>query len=163
MPKLDKKADHLKTLGALNPHPERVIRPDFQSGVFFDPQDLIQVKYEMLRLVMIEGSCKAQAAIQFGMSRQTFYQTEVAYRLSGIAGFLPHQRGPKSAHKLDAQLMVFINSNLASKKPIGASKLARLIRDQFDISVHPRSIERAIAREKNTPRKANLRFPHPCH
>ena len=35
----------------LNPHPEAVTDPAFTAGAFFDPADLVQVKYEMVRAV----------------------------------------------------------------------------------------------------------------
>ena len=38
----------LRQSGTLNPHPQDVSHPLFQDGDFFDPHDLIQVKYEML-------------------------------------------------------------------------------------------------------------------
>ena len=56
MPEHDSKAERLKQIGALNPHPERVRAPSFQEGGFFDPRDLVQVKYEMLRQVQLEGA-----------------------------------------------------------------------------------------------------------
>ena len=40
--------------GTLNPSPGKVHDPKFQENEFFDPRDLVQVKYEMLRRVSIE-------------------------------------------------------------------------------------------------------------
>ena len=40
--------------GTLNPNPGKVHDPKFQENEFFDPRDLVQVKYEMLRRVSIE-------------------------------------------------------------------------------------------------------------
>lgn len=68
------KRDRLRELGALNPHPDRIRAPWFRSRDFFVPDDLVQVKYEMLRHVRVDGASKAQAAALFGMSRPTFYQ-----------------------------------------------------------------------------------------
>ena len=53
---------------------------------FFDARDLIQVKYEMLRHVSVDGASKADAAALFGMSRPTFYQAEAAFARDGLAG-----------------------------------------------------------------------------
>jgi hypothetical protein len=39
------------------------------SHEFFDPRDLVQVKYEMLRRVRIDGASVSQAARDFGFSR----------------------------------------------------------------------------------------------
>jgi transposase len=144
----NRKADRLKALGVLNPHPERVRAPGFQVDTFFDPRDLVQVKYEMLRLVRVEGASKADAAATFGLSRPTLYQAETAFERDGLVGLLPRQRGPKGAHKLDAEVMAFVDAHLEGKGTMRARELARLIEAEFGLRVHPRSIERALRRKK---------------
>jgi transposase len=150
--KRDTKAKHLEQQGALNRHPERVRAPWFQSDGFFDARDLVQVKYEMLRQVSLEGVKKAEAATLFGVSRPTFYQAEAAFALQGLAGLLPQQRGPKSPHKLTPEVMAFIETQMSAERPPGARALARAIRTELGLSVHPRSIERALARKKKQSR-----------
>ena len=44
----DAKTRSLKQHGCLNPHAERVRDELFLSNAFFDPRDLVQVRYEML-------------------------------------------------------------------------------------------------------------------
>ena len=144
----DRKAERLKQTGGLNHHPERVRAPWFQSGGFFDARDLVQVKYEMLRQVRIEGAEKSEAAALFGVSRPTFYQAEADFARAGLSGLLPKTRGPKGAHKLTADVMRFIEDKLADEPPPSARALARQIETELGISVHPRSIERALARKK---------------
>ena len=108
----------------------------------------ITVKYEMLRQVQLEGASKAEAAALFGVSRPTFYQTESAFAQAGLAGLLPRQRGPKGAHKLTSEVMSFIEQHLSADGQVHARVLARQIHAQLGLSVHPRSIERALARKK---------------
>ena len=148
MSRRNTKAERLKALRVLNRHPERVQAAWFQSGLFFDAQDLMQVKYEMLRHVKHEGASKAEAAALFGMSRPAYYQAEVALEREGLAGLLPRRRGPKGAHKLTAEMMSFIEQRQAQDPQIHARALARDIKTQLNISIHPRSIERALARKK---------------
>ncbi len=146
--KPDPKLERLKRLGVLNPHPERVRASWFQSSDFFDARDLIQVKYEMLRHVSVDGASKADAAALFGMSRPTFYQAEAAFARDGLAGLVPKQRGPKGAHKLNFEAMAFVERHLEGDGAIHARALAEQLESELGISVHPRSIERAIARKK---------------
>jgi transposase len=148
MTKRNTKAERLKALRVLNRHPERVRAAWFQTGNFFDAQDLVQVKYEMLRHVKHEGASKAEAATLFGMSRPAFYQAEGALDREGLAGLLPRRRGPKGAHKLTAEIMGFIERRQAQDPEIHARALARQIKAELDLAVHPRSIERALARKK---------------
>lgn len=144
----ERKAERLKQNGGLNRHPERVHAPWFQIGGFFDARDLVQVKYEMLRHVRIEGAEKSKAAALFGVSRPTFYQAEADFARVGLSGLLPKTRGPKGAHKLTAEVMRFIEDKLAAERPPSVRLLAQQIKTELGISVHPRSIERALARKK---------------
>ena len=148
MAQRDRKTERLKQQGGLNRHPQRVRAAWFASGSFFDARDLVQVKYEMLRHVSQDGASKADSAALFGLSRPAFYQAEAALDREGLAGLLPRQRGPKGAHKLTAEIMSFIERRQAEDPEIHARALAREIKAQLKLSVHPRSIERALARKK---------------
>jgi hypothetical protein len=67
------KRDALRRNGTLNPHPDVVTDSLFRTGDFFDPDDLVQVKYEMLRRVRLDKQSVSQSASAFGFSRPTFY------------------------------------------------------------------------------------------
>ena len=69
----------------LNPHPEGVTDPAFTSGAFFDPADLVQVKYEMVRAVEAGGLGAGAAASAFGMARQSYYNARKALAEHGLA------------------------------------------------------------------------------
>ena len=142
------KIDRLRQAGTLNAQPQRVRAAWFQTGGFFDANDLVQVKYEMLRHARDEGVSKSEAASLFGLSRPTFYQAEAAFERDGVAGLLPHQRGPKSAHKLTPEVMGLIESHHHVGGPLQAREMARVVHTQLGVTVHPRSIERAMARKK---------------
>ena len=47
----DAKLRSLREQGTLNPRPQAVTDDLFTASEFFDPHDLVQVKYEMLRRV----------------------------------------------------------------------------------------------------------------
>ncbi len=53
----DEKQRVLRQHATLNPRPDGVTHPLFRDSEFFDPRDLLQVKYEMLRLVSVAWSC----------------------------------------------------------------------------------------------------------
>ena len=144
----DPKLKALREQGMLNPHPEDVKDPLFLEDGFFDPRDLPQVKYEMLRRVRTEKSPITPVATAFGVSRVTFYQVLKRFQDEGMAGLFPKLRGPKAAHKLTEEVMVFLETNLANDASLRPQALAELVREQFDISLHPRSIERALAKRQ---------------
>ena len=86
--KPDLKDETLRDQGALNPRPDRVADELFAESEFFDPRDLIQVKYEMLRRVGREGWSVTKSAKAFGFSRVAFYRALEAYRKVGLFGLL---------------------------------------------------------------------------
>ena len=94
MPRSSQKRQLLRQEGALNPRADTVTSELFQQSEFFDPADLVQVKYEMLRQVELEGQPVSEAARAFGFSRPSFYQAQAA-----------HKRGPRGGHKLNAVIV----------------------------------------------------------
>jgi transposase len=149
----DRKADVLLSEGTLNPAPEKVRDPKFREGEFFDPRDTVQVKYEMLRRVAVENASITDAAVEYGVSRPTYYQAQSSFEEAGIAGLVPKKRGPRGPHKLHGDVLAFLERQLVTGEPIRALELSRLIRKEFGLDVHPRTIERAV-RVKKTPRPA---------
>ncbi len=138
----------LQKSGCLHPHPELVSNELFVHQEFFDTADLVQVKYEMLRGVRVEGQPVLDAARAFGLSRPTFYQAQAAFERSGLLGLLPAKKGPRRSHKLTEDVMDFAMEALTVEPALQAAELARRIQQRFDITVHPRIIRRALARRK---------------
>jgi transposase len=151
--KSDNKHPKTRTLleeGTLNPAPEKVHDPKFLDSEFFDPHDIVQVKYEMLRRVSVENAAVTNATGVYGVSRPTYYQTKASFDESGIAGLVPKKRGPRGPHKLQGEVLAFIQGQLVASGAIRARALTKLIRQKFGLDVHPRTIERAVV--KKTPR-----------
>jgi transposase len=145
------KVEALREEGTLNPVPEGVRDPKFHQNEFFDPHDLVQVKYEMLRRVSVENASVSTAAEEYGVSRPTYYQTKASFEKAGVAGLVPQKRGPHGPHKLRGPALAFIRQQLVAGEPVRARELAKLLRQKFDLNVHPRTIERAAVGKK-TPR-----------
>jgi len=145
------KADALIEEGTLNPAPEKVSDPKFKQGEFFDPRDAVQVKYELLRRVLVEKTSVTDVAEEYGISRPTYYQAKADFDQAGIAGLVPKKRGPHGPHKIRGEVLAFVKQRLVPGEPIRARELATLIRREFGFDVHPRTIERS-AREKKTPK-----------
>jgi len=147
-PPADAKAKALRAQNSLHPHPERVNDAAFASDEFFDRRDQVQVKYEMLRRHRIDGQLVTQVAAVFGFSRQAFYVAENAFRRLGIAGLLPRHRGPKRAHKCTDEVLDFALQWRQNNPTADNETLAEEIHQRFDITLHPRTIDRALARRK---------------
>jgi transposase len=148
MPEKDAKLATLRQQGTLNPRPRAVTDPQFAPDRFFDPRDLVQVKYEMLRRVQSEGHSVTGAATAFGFSRPSFYQALEAFQEDGLAGLVPHKRGPKQAHKLTDEVLAFLVQTRQKEPSVRIPELVRLIQERFGTKVHPRSIERSLLRHQ---------------
>ena len=145
------KADVLLEEGTLNPAPEKVLDPKFRESEFFDPRDVVQVKYEMLRRVSMENASVTNVAQEYGVSRPTYYQAKANLAEAGIAGLVPKKPGPRGPHKIQGKVLAFLKKRLVPGEPIRARALAAFILREFGVEVHPRTIERAV-RGKKTPR-----------
>ena len=149
---LDFKEQCLKDSGALNNH--SVTDELFNDSEFFDPRDLVQVKYEMLRKVHKEGESVSHAASSFGFSRPSFYKILADFEREGIPGLLPRKRGPGGGHKLTKEVLEFIKKRSTERQPIAIPRLLEEVEKHFGIRVHRRSLERALKRyEKKTAQK----------
>lgn len=137
--------------GTLNRRPEGVTDPLFLEHEFFDAGDLLQVKYEMLRRVQTEGWSVTQAAQRFGFSRLSLYHALSAFEREGLGGLVAKKRGPKGAHKLSHEIMAFLEQLLEHEPTLNARALAQHVEQRFALSVHPRSVERALKRRKKKP------------
>lgn len=138
----------LKEQGMLNAHPDRVRDQLFLENDFFDPQDLLQVKYEMIRKVERDEASVTSSAQDFGFSRLSFYRLREDFRRGGLAALIPERRGPREAHKLTEEIMVCLETEISRNKTLKARALSKFIEERFGLKIHPRSVERALARRK---------------
>jgi transposase len=144
----DPKVAALRAAGALHPHPEAVHDDAFVRHPFFDPRDRVQVKYEMLRRHRVDGHPVTQVAASFSISRQAFYEALTAFTAMGLPGLVPKRPGPKRAHKCTDAILDFAERWQADEHAPSAARVAAAIRQQFHVTIHPRSLQRALARRK---------------
>ena len=147
----DPKEKALRACGALHSHP--VADALFCDSDFFDPRDLVQVKYEMLRRVHKEREAVSHAAASFGFSRPAFYKTQADFEREGLSGLLPRKRGPRGGHKLKAEVLEYLQEVSMLEQPMGIPEVGDEVEKRFGVRVHRRSLERALRRcEKKMPR-----------
>lgn len=149
-PRQDPKTQALARDGTLNSNPEAIHDPLFTGNPFFDPKDLVQVRYEMVRRHDAEGMSVSEAAASFGVSRPTFYKAQNTLAISGLAGLVPHSRGPKDGHKISSNVVAFVIDLKESQPELTTPQCLAAIEAQFGVKVHRRSLERALARKKKS-------------
>ena len=129
--------------GCLYRQPETITDPLFQGSDFFDPKDVVQVKYEMLRRVKADGHTVSHASASFGFSRPSFYQAREAFVAEGLPGLVPKKRGPRGGHKVTPKVRRFIEQARGRDATLGGRRLAELVQRRLGVTLHPRTIERA--------------------
>lgn len=148
LPRPDTKTAALRAAGALHRRPEAVRDQVFADHEFFDARDRVQVKYEMLRRHRVENTRVTAVAAAFGVSRQAFYAAESAFRAAGIPGLLPRPRGPRRAHKCTDEVLDFVQQWRQSHPGERGRRQTEAVRRRFGVRLHPRTIDRALARRK---------------
>ena len=146
------KLQSLRQSGTVNARAAKVQDPLFLEQEFFDPQDLTQVKYEMLRRVQKDALPISTAATHFGFSRPAFYKAQQDFTREGLAGLIPRRRGPKQGHKLTPEVLAFAKQIRTRDSSLRTPDLLRQIQKKFALQVHRRTLERALVAAKKKQR-----------
>ncbi len=134
----------LERAGLLHPRPEAVRAALFvERPEFFDPSDVVQVKYEMLRAHLVDGLNATDAAAIHGYSRAGFYLVQAAFDRAGMIGLLDDKRGRRGPVKLTAAIAEFLRSAPASAS---GAQLAEEVGRRFGVQLHKRTVERVRRR-----------------
>jgi transposase len=140
----DEKAQALRAAGALNTQAAAVSDPAFRTHPFFDARDLVQVKYEMLRRVQVDGQSVTQTTSSFGFSRPVFYAAQAALARGGLPALVPQRPGPRRRHKLHPEILQFLQQVRIDEPSARFGELAERVEARFGVRLHPRTIERVL-------------------
>lgn len=102
----------------------------------------------MVRQAETGGAPAARAALAFGFSRQSLYTARAALHEQGLAGLIPGKPGPKSGHKLTEEVVSHLEELVAADPRLRPADLAAAVQLGFGVTVHPRSVERALRRRR---------------
>ncbi|HEX9545923.1 MAG TPA: helix-turn-helix domain-containing protein [Acidimicrobiales bacterium] len=131
----------LEASGLVHPQPKAVTAELFCSAdPFFLAEDKVQVKYEMLRAVAVEGDTVVAAAAGHGFSRAEFYLVQAAFDALGMAGLVDKRRGRKGPTKLRPEIVDYLRD---APPEVSGAELARQVEGRFGLSLHRRTVERA--------------------
>ena len=138
------KADFLRSEGLLNPRPERVVHPLFESLDFFDPLDLPQVRYEMLRAARVEGVTVAQACRLLGYSREYFYRLERTFMERGYVALLGSPAGRRPLIALNQEIVNFLVHRKVEQPKLSGEQLRKEILRLYKVDCSCRTVERTL-------------------
>jgi transposase len=142
------KLEQMKKNGTFNRDPSKVLSSLFKDYSFFDPHDLPQVKYEMLRSVEKDGKDVSSTAKEFGFSRVSYYQIKEDYNTSGILGLIPKKRGPQGPRKLKPDDIEFIKKIMNDDNKITQKEMLEKLKIERNITISRRTLERCMSVKK---------------
>jgi hypothetical protein len=145
----DPKVTALRAARCLNPHPLAVTDDRFSASDFFDPRDAVQVKYEMVRTVSVGDMSLTAAAAAFGYSRPSYYAAAAALAQGGLGALAAAKPGPRRGHKLTDDILAWADQQATAEASTRPGDLAEAIWHTFGVRVHPRTIERGLARYRH--------------
>ena len=90
------------------------------------------------------------------VSLPTCFRMVKAFARQGLAGLLPQRRGPRGPHKVTSDILQFVDEHRTRHGHTGAAQLVPMIEERFGVKLHPRGLEKALAR-----RGKNAREPMP--
>ena len=140
------KTRFLEKEGLLNPKPERVSCPLFQSLDFFDPLDLPQVRYEMLRAARSGTVSVAEACRRFGFSRGYFYKLERSFMERGYVALLGSSMGRRPLIALNQEIINFIVHRKLEQPRLSGEDLRQEIRRLYRVDCSRQTVERIVER-----------------
>jgi len=140
----DPKTKFLQKEGLINPKPERVIHSMFQTYPFFDPLDLPQVRYEMLRIARVDQAPVTEACRLFGFSREYFYRLEREFMSRGYAGLLGSFRGRRPLIALNQELVNFVIHRKMTDPNLTGEDLRKELKTAYQVECSRRTVERII-------------------
>jgi hypothetical protein len=143
MPESQKKL-FLEKEGILNTRAERVNHPLFEDLEFFDPFDLPQVRYEMLRAAKVDNIPVAKACRQFGFSREYFYQLNRAFNEQGYYSLLGSALGRRPILAVNQEIVNFIMHRKFEDPKYSSEDLRKDIVGIYRVTCSRRTVERII-------------------
>jgi len=124
----------------------KVTEKRFTSDEFYDPQDLVQVKYEMLRTANESKRSINEISGKFGFSRAAFYKIKASYEKEGISAFILNNSGSKKARKLTVEYQDFIDSYLMQNPNVSSGEIATILKQERGLNISKRTVERYRSR-----------------
>lgn len=136
----------LEEAGLLHPQPEAVTAELFRAHPeFFAAEDKVQVKYEMLRAHLVDGSTATEAASRHGYSRASFYLVQGAFERAGMAGLLDERPGRRGPLKVTPEVLAFLEQRHRERPEASGAELATELEQALGVRLHRRTVERALA------------------
>ena len=124
-------------------HKSKTVHSELFQSDFFNPNDRIQTKYEMLRAHCHEGRFIVRVCREFGYSRESFYKALDAFQKEGLAGLADKHKGKIKPDKVTPEIIGYVIYQRA-KFGLSGAGIAKKILDEYGLKLHKRTVERIL-------------------
>lgn len=138
------KIKFLEKEGLLNQKPDRISHSLFKTHEFFDPLDILQVRYEMLRSAKIDSCSVAEVCRIFGFSREYYYKLGRMFSERGFVGLLGAPSGRRPLIALNQELVNFIIHKKLEEPKLSGDNICKQIKKIYHVKCSTRTVERTI-------------------
>jgi len=142
------KKDVLMKNGTYNKNHSKVKKEKFQEGGFYDPMDIVQVRYEMIKEAGDGGKAIEQVTGEYGYSRASYYHIKGDFDNGGMIALVPEKTGPRSPSKLTGDLQEYIANYVEGNPRASSSQIAMAIEQDKGVTVNKRTVERFRSKKK---------------
>ena len=153
MDEREQKRHILKEARALNDHPERVRAPLFSRHPFFDPQDKVQVKYELLRSREVEGISLTEACRLYGFTRESYRHILARFREEGVRGLFERKRGRRGPVKATERVRAFLRAERQEQEELSVAELIERCERELGVRLSRRTVFRILDAEEEEDKK----------
>lgn len=157
----DPKVTRLRQSRTLHPSPGEVRDAIFLANPFFDPRDLLQVRYEIVRRIRVDRQSIKRTAANFGVTPPTVYAAQQRFLQAGLTGLLHLKSGPKGGWKATPEVLRFLSELAETEGPLSYRELAGRVQERFGKTIDSSTIFRALQRAEKKHRPTLSR--HPSH
>jgi transposase len=132
------KKKFLEQEGLINPKPERVSHP------LFETLNLPQVRYEMIRTARVENISVSKACELFGFSREYFYKLERSFMARGYVALLGSTMGRRPIIALNQEIVNFIVHRKMEQPTVSGENLRQELQKLYNVDCSRRTVERIV-------------------
>ncbi len=141
------KQSRLKESNTFNTNSDKITARIFADNRLMDPQDLLQVRYEMVRAIECEDRPIREICEEYGVSPSTARRYRDDLRRGGLIALVPEQKGPSGPTKLTKEAAEFIDAYLDESPGSSGGKIHNALESRLHLGLSKRTVERYLSKK----------------
>ena len=141
------KQSRLKESNTFNSKSDKITANIFADNELMDPQDLLQVRYEMVRAIEYEKKPIKEICTEYGVSATTARRYLDDLKKGGLIALVPEPKGPSGPTKLTKEATDFIENYLKENPKASGGKIHNALEAKLHPGISKRTVERYLSKK----------------